>query len=277
MNDVYSHAYEMLVKIAEKNGVSDLERYFTSKKKKTMRELFEQLISSAQNRYSTPKTIKFNGENHEKLKEILFDFDPERVLKEYKSENELLERFKKEFHPNKTLSWERWSKSVFDSAKYNKDDLFCNKCGAKLQEEPIEPKEEHINMPLYCKKCGAEYQKDNIYCAECGAVVKQSKVSPAESVFLSFKNLFDFANNNTAEFVKCPYCASKLPPETKKCPNCGELIKRKKPIRCATIIAVYGFAIAYVITYFTSLYDIKASLLAGICTYAALSSGSTSE
>ena len=117
-SNVYSHAYEMLVEIAEKNGVSDLERYFTSKKKKTMRELFEQLILSAQNRYSTPKTIKFNGENHEKLKEILFDFDPERVLKEYNSESELLERFKKEFRPNKTLSWERWSKSVFDSAKY---------------------------------------------------------------------------------------------------------------------------------------------------------------
>lgn len=44
-------------------------------------------------------------------------------------------------------------------AELNDEDLFCDKCGYKLQENKI------------CQECGAELKQDSSFCPKCGAKV----------------------------------------------------------------------------------------------------------
>lgn len=146
----------------------------------------------------------------------------------------------------------------------NNDDIFCNKCGTKLNLD-----KEHTcpncgtqykpDVDLFCKNCGqtlktlelkcpncgTKYESGDLFCGECGTELcnanNKNKVS---------------GNYNTAhkstKIIKCPYCGKKLNGDVMKCPHCGEWLKRKKPFGCYGILSTTIFlsvlVIAWIIT-----------------------------
>ena len=49
-------------------------------------------------------------------------------------------------------------------SKIKKDDKFCEKCGAKLNDNKLEE--------IYCEKCGSKIDNDSVFCVNCGAKIK---------------------------------------------------------------------------------------------------------
>jgi len=70
----------------------------------------------------TPKVIKF-AQKEEKIKKILFDYTPEKVVNNYKNAEDLLNIFKDSFSDikkdagNKSI-WYKFSKSILSGAKF---------------------------------------------------------------------------------------------------------------------------------------------------------------
>ena len=120
---IYHSAYQYLIEILPCSlSENDLEKYFWGDKKdfSSLKDVFEQMIHSAQNYQRMPNVIKFQ-ERREKIKNILFDFDVKKIVETYEIE-ELYKIFRKEFNitsaDNKFNSWHKWSKSIIDSAKF---------------------------------------------------------------------------------------------------------------------------------------------------------------
>ncbi len=120
--EIYKLSYNYLFEIKPaKLQNSDLEKYFVGDRKdyKSLEDVFEQLISSAQNYQRMPNVIKFK-ERYSEIKEILFDYDFEKIIE--CSVDDLYYKFRNEFNvvsadSNKN-SWRKWSKSIISSAKF---------------------------------------------------------------------------------------------------------------------------------------------------------------
>ena len=116
---IYQAAYEYL------NGMipvgMDLEKYFLgdSRNYKSLRDIYVQIIQSAQNYQRMPNVIGF-GKRKDKIEEILYGFDYSRI--QDLSIDDLYRRFRKEFHvtstDSKRNSWYKWSHSIVDAAKF---------------------------------------------------------------------------------------------------------------------------------------------------------------
>ena len=120
---VYDLALEYLNKISPVNP-DELNEYFQTKTNfvaRNMSEMFDRMIFSAQNSQSMPKVIGYVGKK-EKIRQILFDFNYSDLLNNYKSEQELYDKFQSEFKINNASSkynlWLRWSKSIIDISKF---------------------------------------------------------------------------------------------------------------------------------------------------------------
>lgn len=92
-------------------------------KSKTLNEVFRILVSSIANRQYMTNAINFNN-NENKFSKILFNFDPHKTIKRYKSANDLLDHLKK--HPelnlpgkqNKNNSWTIFFEGIISGAHF---------------------------------------------------------------------------------------------------------------------------------------------------------------
>lgn len=119
---IYIAAYEFL-KDMTPEGV-ELEKYFLgdSRNYKSLRDIYVQIIHSAQNYQSMPNVLNF-AKRKDKIEEILYGFDYSRVQE--LSVEELYQRFRNEFHvtstDSKRNSWYKWSHSIVDAANFMND------------------------------------------------------------------------------------------------------------------------------------------------------------
>lgn len=119
---IYNFAREYLLGILP-DGMkkSDLDKYFhgEDREPESLKDVFIQLIASAQNRRAMPKAIKFNDRKKE-IGRILYDFD--FVKTAHMDLNTLHKTFCNVFHSeyieNPHNSWRIWSNAVIDSAKF---------------------------------------------------------------------------------------------------------------------------------------------------------------
>lgn len=94
---IYKKAWEYLHEIKPAEITDEqLDKYFNIKKAfDTKNDIFKRLCNSLQNYQSMPNVIKF-GDNIEKFQRILFNFDSDKVLKTYKTHENILDAFIKE-------------------------------------------------------------------------------------------------------------------------------------------------------------------------------------
>lgn len=152
---VYEAILHLLQKKAEAAHIKDLKEYYSPDKSKSP---YHCLASSLQNSASSgmDRSIKFNGENHEKIKEILMDFDPQRVCEEYPDDKALYTAFvsqipdsgavsrderaskekdetKKRRIESKETHWEKYAKGMLEGAR-----LLTSEVGKQLLQELIQ-------------------------------------------------------------------------------------------------------------------------------------------
>ncbi len=120
--EIYKCAYEYLLKILpDQLNENGLEKYFKGDRAKftSLKDVFIQIIHSAQNYQRMPNVIKFD-ERYNEFKRILYDYDYKIIAG--MTVNDLYHIFRKEFNitseDTKRNSWYKWSKSVFDAAKF---------------------------------------------------------------------------------------------------------------------------------------------------------------
>ena len=104
----------------------DLKKYFLgdSRNYESLRDIYIQIIQSAQNSQSMPRVIAFT-KRKEQIGNILYDFDYSQI--QNLSVDDLYQRFRKEFNvtsaDSKRNLWYKWSHSVVDAAKFISDFL----------------------------------------------------------------------------------------------------------------------------------------------------------
>ena len=116
---VYNRAYEYLLSI-KPEGV-ELDNYFygDSKNFKSLKDIYIQFITSAQNYQRMPKVIKYSQRKSD-VSEMLFNYDiqqiaeilPEKLYREFR------DRFNVTSNDSSSNSWYKWSRSIVDSAKF---------------------------------------------------------------------------------------------------------------------------------------------------------------
>ena len=116
--DVYSCSYKYLQEISP---VSDLDKYFVGDNSdpQDLKDVFRELIRTAQDYQSMPNVIKFVPRELS-IKKMLRDYDLEYIASIDPAE--LYYSFREEFgvttKDSKMNSWYKWSCSVVDSAKF---------------------------------------------------------------------------------------------------------------------------------------------------------------
>ena len=122
MQVIYLEAQKYLLEILPSSiNEKDLESYYKSDNCEfsSLKDVYEQLISSAQNYRGMPNVIKFS-ERKETLKRILYGYDFEKIRK--MSVENLYYTFREEFcvtsRDSKYNSWWKWSNSVIDAANF---------------------------------------------------------------------------------------------------------------------------------------------------------------
>lgn len=119
--NLYLFSINYLDQITE--GRIDLEKYFCADHKNlnSMKDVFVQFIYSAQNYQRMPNVIKFN-ERKDEIGIILHEFDIDAVST--MGFKELYYTFRDKFavtsKDSNQNSWQKWSKSIVDSAKFLK-------------------------------------------------------------------------------------------------------------------------------------------------------------
>ena len=97
------------------------EIYDISNSKTTLDNIYKRLLISCQNRNMMSSVIKFD-KREEKFADILEQFNPSKILKKYKSGEDLYKIFEqtKEFGVNKEHNelWKSFAQSVIDGAKF---------------------------------------------------------------------------------------------------------------------------------------------------------------
>lgn len=146
----------------------------------------------------------------------------------------------------------------------NDDDKFCKNCGEKL------------DILKLCNNCQKRCKPEAKYCPYCGQEFEISKTDKQDITEIrksqdsiqstESKPSRTTDNSNT---VKCPYCYSDIPRYTKKCPKCGEWLKKDTNLGCYTALAITVFILSLIISifiYMTMLNDVSEVLLASLIT-----------
>ena len=122
MHTLYKCSYEYLLKIKPVEiSEAGLNKYFIGDRRdfKSIQDVYEQFISSAQNYRSMPNTIKYT-ERRVQIKSILYDFNVQKI--KAMDVGDLYYKFRDAFsimsNDSKMNSWYKWSCSVVDSAKF---------------------------------------------------------------------------------------------------------------------------------------------------------------
>ena len=120
---IYKNAEEFLDEITPSELRGELEKYFNPEKKfKSKNDILCNLLGSLQNKQMSTNVIGFWKENKvQKFKEILFDFDADRILCTYTAES-LYDCFKTQFlvrnaDSNRNL-WKMYAQSVISACKF---------------------------------------------------------------------------------------------------------------------------------------------------------------
>lgn len=120
VKSLYSFAKEYLLRmLPESLSPSDLDKYFIGDncEAASLKDVYLQIIGSAQNYQSMPNVIKF-ADRKDTIGDLLFDYDYHKV-KDIDPE-ELYKKFRKTFHVTSTdckrNSWYKWSCSIVDAA-----------------------------------------------------------------------------------------------------------------------------------------------------------------
>lgn len=119
-----NYTAEAAVKAAEQKIGALLrpaEIYDINNPKTTLDNIYKRLLISCQNRNMMSSVIKFD-KREEKFADILEQFNPAKILKKYKSDEDLYKIFEqtKEFKVNKDHNelWNSFAQSVIDGAKF---------------------------------------------------------------------------------------------------------------------------------------------------------------
>ena len=120
--EIYKCAYDFLLEILPPQlKEKDLEKYFKGDRAEfsSLKDVFIQIIHSAQNYQRMPNIIKFD-ERYNEIGKILYNYDY-KVVADI-SVDEIYHRFRNEFSVSskdtKMNSWYKWSRSVVDAAKF---------------------------------------------------------------------------------------------------------------------------------------------------------------
>ena len=119
---LFETAYKFLDDIVKRDeslhGI-DLEAYFQVKNAKTLADVYERFIGSAQNYQMMPNVIKFY-ERKQEIKKILHDYDLNIISG--MAEDSLYQLFREKFNvqtkDSKRSAWRKWTGAVIDSAKF---------------------------------------------------------------------------------------------------------------------------------------------------------------
>lgn len=120
---IFNFAYEYLKNICKENNIDNLSQYLeiTEKNYKSLNDISKQFIYSLQNKSMAPKVINFE-KNKNKLMLVLKDFNPQNILKEYKSSEELYNVFLHNFDIKNSQSprnlWLGYSKSIISLSEF---------------------------------------------------------------------------------------------------------------------------------------------------------------
>lgn len=122
---IYKYACEFLKNILPRElKEEDLEKYYEGDNSKfsSLKEVFIQIIRSAQNYQGMPNIIKFN-ERFDDIGRILYDYDYNLISQ--LEVTKLYHKFRKEFNvtskDSKMNSWFKWSTSIIDAANFIKN------------------------------------------------------------------------------------------------------------------------------------------------------------
>lgn len=85
---------------------------------KSINTIMRRMCISLQNSQYKPNVIKFE-KNEERFRTILFDFNPQSILKCYQKSEQLLDKFKEEFNINvKKKTWSDYSIGIIEASKF---------------------------------------------------------------------------------------------------------------------------------------------------------------
>jgi hypothetical protein len=206
---------------------SDLKSEFT--KPDDLKIIYNRLCESAQNKQMSTKVIGKAIGGVDKLKTVLFDFDPYEVAKNYKKDEgaKLLAAIIKQLKPTgqiRTTSrslWPQYCQSVIDSAHflktfssatdfYNWADFFANDLRAKpALPLMISIEITGIGFPLACdflKEIGyEEYGKPDVHLKEIFKalqIIDPSEKSTTKQDYLTLKAIDKISlNNNVTSYA----------------------------------------------------------------------------
>ena len=125
--ELYNLAYEFLL---TKKGVTEnlIKKHFQPEhnKPKDINTIYQRLCETAQNKQSSSNVIGGSIDGVDKLKNVLFDFDPKEVVRNYTKldSNKLLDKIITELKPKGKIRrtsrsiWPQFCQSVIDSAYF---------------------------------------------------------------------------------------------------------------------------------------------------------------
>lgn len=121
---LFIEAREFLEKMVIENNLNKniIDKHLsTTSKFENLNDANHRLIKSLGNRQMMPNVIKFK-EREREFNEILFNFDPWKILKKYPCEDKILEVFKKKFMINNADSkrslWRTFSKGIISGSRF---------------------------------------------------------------------------------------------------------------------------------------------------------------
>ncbi len=226
MNEI--EIYEMLLELIDKKASamniteSKLNRYYIPEGIELNQNYLERLASSLQNSGMMHNSIRFNEseERYNHIKEVLCDFDCQKVLDKYKSWKELyaaltndgkLDNGTKKDTEEKRTNWGKYAKGLYEGAVFLesggnkqiealcKEPLTADELNGKIKELREIKKEIHgLGFALTCdwlKECGCYWlAKPDIHIKIVCSKIKDKHENVLMSDEAVIKFMFDFSN-----------------------------------------------------------------------------------
>ncbi len=100
----------------------EFKEYFAQRKSiNNKQEIMVHLLEALQTPHAMPNIIGFE-KRKEEFRKILFDFNPQKIVEQYKNDEQLFQEFSKHFEignaDSKGNTWRKYSKSILSSANF---------------------------------------------------------------------------------------------------------------------------------------------------------------